>query len=87
MQFFVTLTLDQATTSPAQLQSAMTEFVENELQAGTFVITGGSPHIRTPCGSSSLRAASSRATHVCRSTASQLSRRPRSTKQLRLHPA
>jgi hypothetical protein len=41
MQFFVTLTLDQATTSPAQLQSVMTEFVENELQAGTFVITGG----------------------------------------------
>lgn len=41
MQFFVTLTLDQLTASPAELQSAMTEFVENELQAGSFVITGG----------------------------------------------
>ncbi len=41
MQFFVTLTLDQVTSSPAELQSAMTELVENELQAGSFVITGG----------------------------------------------
>lgn len=41
MQFFVTLTLDQLTSSPAELHSAMTEFVENELQAGSFVITGG----------------------------------------------
>jgi hypothetical protein len=41
MQFFVTLTLDQPTRSPAELQSAMTEFVDNELQAGRFVITGG----------------------------------------------
>jgi hypothetical protein len=41
MQFFVTLRLDQLTSSPAELQSAMTEFVENELQAGSFVITGG----------------------------------------------
>lgn len=41
MQFFVTLTLDQLTASPAALQSAMTEFVDNELQAGTFVLTGG----------------------------------------------
>lgn len=38
---FVTLTLDQLTISPAELQSAMTEFVENELQTGGFVITGG----------------------------------------------
>ena len=45
MQFLVTLTLDQLTSSPAGLQSAMTEFVENELQAGSFVITGGlAPH-------------------------------------------
>ncbi len=41
MQFFLTLTLDQLTSSPADLQSAMTEFVDNELQAGSFVITGG----------------------------------------------
>jgi hypothetical protein len=41
MQFFVTLTLDQLTASPTELQSAMTEFVEHELQAGAFVITGG----------------------------------------------
>lgn len=41
MQFFVTLTLDHPTASPAELQSAMTEFVENELRAGGFVITGG----------------------------------------------
>jgi hypothetical protein len=41
MQFFVTLTLDQLTASPAELQSAMTELVETELQAGTFVLTGG----------------------------------------------
>ena len=41
MQFLVTLSLDQLTASPAELQSAMTEFVENELKAGTFVITGG----------------------------------------------
>ena len=41
MQFFVTLTVDQLTASPAELQSAMTEFVENELQGGSFVITGG----------------------------------------------
>jgi hypothetical protein len=41
MQFFVTLTVDQLTASPAKLQSAMTEFVEHELQAGSFVITGG----------------------------------------------
>ena len=40
MQFFVTLTLDQLS-GPAELQSAMTEFVENELQAGSFAITGG----------------------------------------------
>ena len=41
MQFFVTLTLDRLTASPAELQSAMTEFVENELHEGSFVITGG----------------------------------------------
>ena len=41
MQFFVTLTLDQMTNSPAELQSAMTEFVEDELRSGAFVITGG----------------------------------------------
>jgi hypothetical protein len=41
MQFFVTLTLDQLTAPPAELQSAMTDLVENELKAGTFVITGG----------------------------------------------
>ncbi|HXA31659.1 MAG TPA: hypothetical protein VNV87_05340 [Acidimicrobiales bacterium] len=41
MQFLVTLTLDQVTSSPAELQSAMTAFVENELEAGRFVITGG----------------------------------------------
>ena len=77
MQFFVTLTLDQLTASPAELQSAMTELVENELQAGSFVITGGWRHMRTVCGSSCPRAACTRVTHVCRSTASQLSRRPR----------
>jgi hypothetical protein len=45
MQFFVTLTVDQLTASPADLQTAMTEFVEKELQAGSFVITGGlAPH-------------------------------------------
>ena len=45
MQFFVTLTLDQLAASPAELQSAMTEFVEHELQTGSFVITGGlAPH-------------------------------------------
>jgi hypothetical protein len=45
MQFFVTLTVDQLTASPADLQTAMTEFVEKELQAGSFIITGGlSPH-------------------------------------------
>jgi hypothetical protein len=41
MRFFVTLTVEQPTSSPAELQSAMTEFVENELQTGTFVTTGG----------------------------------------------
>lgn len=41
MQFFVTVTLDQPTTSPAELQTAMTEFVDNERQAGRFVMTGG----------------------------------------------
>jgi hypothetical protein len=45
MQFLVTLTLDRPADSPAELQSAMTEFVENELRAGSFVITGGlAPH-------------------------------------------
>jgi hypothetical protein len=45
MQFFVTLTLNQLAASPAELQSAMTEFVESELQAGSFVMTGGlAPH-------------------------------------------
>ena len=33
--------LDQLMASPPELQSAMTEFVEDELKAGTFVITGG----------------------------------------------
>jgi hypothetical protein len=41
MQYFVTLTLDQLAASPAELQAAMTEFVEHELQAGSFVLTGG----------------------------------------------
>ena len=41
MQFFVTLTVDRLTSPPAELETAMTELVENELQAGTFVITGG----------------------------------------------
>jgi hypothetical protein len=41
VQFFVTLTLEQLTSSPAELQSAMTEFVEDEVQKGAFVITGG----------------------------------------------
>ena len=41
MQFFVTLTLDQLTSPPAELESAMTELVEHELEAGRFVITGG----------------------------------------------
>ncbi|HEX3459286.1 MAG TPA: hypothetical protein VHT49_00160 [Acidimicrobiales bacterium] len=41
MQFFVTLTLNQTSESPADLQSAMTEFVEHQLQAGGFVMTGG----------------------------------------------
>jgi hypothetical protein len=41
MQYFVTLTLDQLTSPPAELQSAMTEFVEKERHAGSFVITGG----------------------------------------------
>jgi len=41
MRFLVTLALDQLTSSPPELQSAMTEFVENELQAGSFIITGG----------------------------------------------
>jgi hypothetical protein len=41
MQYFVMLTLDQLKSPPAELEAAMTEFVENELQAGTFVITGG----------------------------------------------
>jgi hypothetical protein len=45
MQFLVTLTLEQMTSSPPELQSAMTEFVETELQTGTFAITGGlAPH-------------------------------------------
>jgi hypothetical protein len=41
MQFLVTLSLDQLTASPPELQSAMTEFVEDGLKAGTFVVTGG----------------------------------------------
>ena len=41
MQYFVTLTLDRLTRPPAELQSAMTEFVEHELRAGSFVISGG----------------------------------------------
>lgn len=41
MRFFVTLTLDRLTSPPAELEAAMTEFVENELRTGTFVITGG----------------------------------------------
>lgn len=41
MQFLVTLTLDQLTESPTELQSAMTDFVEDELRTGSFVLTGG----------------------------------------------
>jgi hypothetical protein len=45
MQFLMTLTLERLTSPPAELQSAMTEFVEDELKAGKFVITGGlAPH-------------------------------------------
>jgi hypothetical protein len=45
MQFFVTLTLERLTSPPAELESAMTEFIESESKAGTFVITGGlAPH-------------------------------------------
>jgi hypothetical protein len=45
MQYLVSLTVDQPTSAPAELQSAMTEFVDNELQAGGFVMTGGlAPH-------------------------------------------
>lgn len=41
MQFFVTLIVDRLTRPPAELESAMTEFVEDELQAGRFVISAG----------------------------------------------
>jgi hypothetical protein len=41
MQYFVTLTLERLTSPPAELESAMTGFVESETKAGTFVITGG----------------------------------------------
>ena len=41
MQFLVTLTLDRLTSPPAELEAAMTEFVENRLQTGSFVISGG----------------------------------------------
>ncbi len=37
----MTLTVEQLTSSAADLQSAMTEFVEDEVENGTFVITGG----------------------------------------------
>lgn len=41
MQYLVTLTLDQLAATPAELHSAMTEFVEREIEAGNFVLTGG----------------------------------------------
>jgi hypothetical protein len=41
MQFLVTLSVDQLTSSPADLQAAMTEFVESERKSGTFLVTGG----------------------------------------------
>lgn len=41
MQFLVTLTPEGLTSSPTELQSAMSEFVETERQTGTFAFTGG----------------------------------------------
>lgn len=41
MQFFVTLIVDRLTRPPAELESAMTEFVEDELQAGRVVLSAG----------------------------------------------
>ena len=41
MQFFLTLTVDPLAGPPAELEAAMTEYVENRLKAGRFVITGG----------------------------------------------
>ncbi len=87
MHFFVTLNLDQLSGSPAELQSAITEFVENELQAGSFAITRGLASHSDGVRVSYPPTACPRATHVCRSTASQLSRRPRCSRQSRLHPA
>ncbi len=45
MQFLITLTVDRLNRPPAGLEAAMTNFVERELESGTFVITGGlAPH-------------------------------------------
>lgn len=52
MQYLVTLTLDQLAATPAELHSAMTEFVESEIEAGNFVLTGGLARLPTVCGSS-----------------------------------
>jgi len=41
MQFLVTVTMDPLATSPAELQSAMTDLVENELKTGGFAVSGG----------------------------------------------
>ena len=41
MQYLVTVTMDAAATSPAELQSAMTDLVENELETGGFAVSGG----------------------------------------------
>jgi len=45
MKFLVTVTMDPSATSPAELQSAMTDLVENELKTGGFAVSGGlAPH-------------------------------------------
>jgi hypothetical protein len=42
MQFLLIVTIGQrAGAPPAELQSAMTQFVHDEIRAGTFVMTGG----------------------------------------------
>lgn len=41
MQYLVTVTMDSAASSPAELQSAMTDLVENELENGGFAVSGG----------------------------------------------
>ena len=40
MQFYVTLTLDRSQASYSDLQAKMSEYVEDNVKAGSFIITG-----------------------------------------------